>query len=230
MHIWDWQIFWNEFALEVLAASAILSGLVMLAVWAWTLERKVVFWAVLFVGTFAAIQVAVSLMQPKIEVDRPYFSKARSTISPVSVKEGGVEKILSQSLSIAVRNNDKPAKSVVSQLLLLDNRLDPTIAPLSTRRIRNSNDVGPRQYLNRNTPVNVGKSTRSAFVVYEIRYADVFTDEAYSQVWFMKFGGSSKEGRYSPSLSDAAHDERTKIEAYIKERRIPMLSLPDGGS
>ena len=43
MHIWDWQIFWNEFALEVLAASAILSGLVMLAVWAWTLERKVVF-------------------------------------------------------------------------------------------------------------------------------------------------------------------------------------------
>ena len=234
MELWDWQAFWNEFTPPVVVAavvlSAILSGLTMLAAWAFKRSRKAVFWSVVWLMMFTVIGSALLIVQPNdknpIDPARPYFIKAQSRINPVSIKEGGSP--LYFSLVVSVQNNERPATGVVNQLMILSNLLDPTVAPLRSRRIKNANDIGPRQYLNFDTRVSVGRNTKSAFIVFEVRYTDIFTNESYSQTWFMKFLGSTREGAYRPSLSDANYDERTRIENYIKQRNIPMLTVLGG--
>ena len=89
--------------------------------------------------------------------------------------------------------------------------------------VPSANDIGRFQNFSRHTPVKVGRNTRAAFVVFEIKYEDA-SSQTYAQSWFMKFGGSTRVGNFIPSLFDTDQNERAKIEAYIKQRNIPRLS------
>ena len=225
MEFWNWDSFWGEFSPPILAAAVVLWGLAVIATWAWKRNWRTIFWGVAFLTTFFVIQILFSAMQPNIESERPYFTKSRTSIYRVTTVDG--KKTSNWFLTVTVQNNDKPAKNVINQVLILGNKMDPTVRPLRTRRVRNANDIGRFQTLSHHEPVTVGSNTRPAFVIFEIKYADALSDESYSQIWFMKFAGS-RGGTFTPTLFEATQDQRTKIEAYIRQRNIPMLASLDG--
>lgn len=229
MDAWDWQSFWNELAPPALAATVVLGILAMIARWAWNRHRPVVFWSALWLMMLAFIGFVFVVLQSNkaMESARPYFTKSQASIYAVVTDDG--KKTSNTMLTVSVQNNDRPAKNITHQLLILDEQLDPTREPLRAQRTKTANDIGRHQILNRHTPVSVGPNTRSAFVVFEIQYTDASTDESYSQIWFMKFTGS-KDGTFTPTLFESTQDERAKMEAYIRQRGIPMLSFADGVS
>ena len=228
--VWSWQSFGDEFTLPALVATAVISGLIVMAKWLWNRKRPIVLWFVLWVamtmslGTFMQVIRPGSVSDGEIET-RPYFTKSQAEINAVSTDDGAT---VFTTLRVSVQNNNKPAKNVINQLMLLDERLDPTMEPLRTQRIENANDIGRLQILSRYTPVTVGSNTRAAFVVFEIRYTDALTNGIYSQIWFMKFQGSSQDGTFIQQLFDANYDERTRIESYIEQRNIPVLAALGG--
>ena len=194
----------------------------MIVKWLWGRKRPIFLWFVLWAAMAIFLGIFIQFLRPNNVPDirmetRPYFTKSQSVINVVSANL--------TTLTVSVQNNNKPAKNVINQLMLLDERLDPTIKPLRTRRVENANDVGRFQLLSQHTPVRVKSNTRAAFVVFEIRYADALTDEIYSQIWFMKFQGASRDGTFIQQLFEASYDERERIESYIEQRKIPMLSV-----
>ena len=235
MEVWDWSTFWSEFAPPVLVASVLLWFLGMAAKWAYSRKREVILWSVLWLMMATLLGFVFMVLRPSRPVEvvldsgmeaRPYFTKSQSSINTVSTDNR--ERALFTVLTVSVQNNNKPAKNVISQMMLLDESLDPTNKPLRTRRIENANDIGRLQTLSQHTQVSVRSNTRPAFVVFEIHYSDALTDEAYSQIWFMKFPGSSQDGTFIQTLFDASYDERKRIESYIEQRKIPMLSVLGG--
>ena len=227
MDLWDWDSFSSEFAPPVLVASVILWVLGMVALRLWRNNRQWFTYGVLWLMALVFIGFVFMALHPKTpqESARPYFTKSESSIYFVTADDG--KKTSNMFLTVSVQNNDRPVKSITHQLLLLDERLDPTREPLRAQRVSNANDVGRYGMLNRHTPVNVGMNTRSAYVVFEIMYTDVSTDERYTQIWFMKFTGS-KEGTFTPTLFETTRHESGRIEAYVRQRGIPMLSFAHG--
>ena len=230
MEVWRWDIFWGEFAPPVLVASTILWCLGMVAKWAYKRKREVLLWSVLWLVAATFIGFLFMVLQPSRSVGvvagseietRPYFTKSHSAIGNISTDD----RAKAFFLTVSVQNNNRPAKNVISQLMLLDERLDPTIEPLRTRRVENANDIGRFQTLSQHTPVTVRSTTRAAFVVFEIGYTDALTNETYSQLWFMKFQGASRDGTFIQQLFEASYDERTRIESYIEQRNIPTLAV-----
>ena len=201
-----------------------LAGLAMIARWTWRRHWRFITWSVvwLMMLTFILFIFLVLQSQKPTESVRPYFTKSRTSI--YNIAANAKSKVSNWILTVSVQNNDKPARNVINQLLILDNRLDPTIKPLRTRRTRNANDVGRFQNLSHHEPVAVGANTRSAFVVFEIKYTDASNNESYSQIWFMKFAGS-RGGKFVPTLFESTQNERSKIEAYIRQQNIPMLTV-----
>ena len=230
MVIWDWQIFWNDLTLSAVVASAISTGLVMLAMWALKKKRQIVFWMALWVSAFAAIQVGAFLMQlnPAVDSARPYFTKSKSKI--LSFSNDAIRGTLEMTIVASVKNNDRPASNYISQIMILDTRLDPTVAPLKTGRIRNANDVGRFQTLNHRARVKVDGIVQSSYIVHEIKYSDALSGEIYPQIWFMKMVWSLRGGKLSSSLFEARYDERTKMEEYIEQRKIPTLATRSGAT
>ena len=229
MEVWDWNSFWGEFTLPVLVASLTISALVMIVKWLWSRKRPIVLWFVLWVATAIFLGIFMTVLRPDPVSDgemetRPYFTKSHSAIGNISTDDRAKVFIL----TVSVQNNNRPAKNVISQLMLLDERLDPTIEPLRTRRVENANDIGRFQILSQHTPVTVRATTRAAFVVFEIGYTDALTNETYSQLWFMKFQGASRDGTFIQQLFEASYDERTRIESYIEQRNIPTLAVLGG--
>ena len=150
------------------------------------------------------------------EPTRSYFTQTQAVIQGVGQS--------SRALTVSVQNSDIPARDVVSQLLVLEESLDPTIEPLHTKRIQNANDIGPKATLSQHWFVNVQPNARPAFVVFQIRYTDVLRNEKYSQAFFLKFLGSSEAGTYLEQLFNASSSEKTRMEHYMSERGIPSLS------
>ena len=224
MELWNWQIFWNELTLPALAASFVLWCLSMIAAWAWKHDRNIAFWCVVFFIMVTVIGLLFASLLPNNSIDspRPYFTKARAEISRSLIKSNTTSPVYV--LTVSVQNNEIPAKNVVSHLLILDGLLRSTTEPVTMDRIKNANDVGRLQYLNHRININIGRNARVAFVVFEIKYSSASGDDVYSQVWFMKFTGSSPDGKFDPPLVDASHAEREKIDEYIRLRNIPMLS------
>ena len=224
MEFWNWDTFLGEFAVPVLVASAILGLLGMIARWLWRRNRTVFAYGVLWLMALVFIGFVFMALHPKSsqESTRPYFTKSESSIYFVTDDDG--EKTSNMFLTVSIQNNDRPVKNITHHLILLDERLDPTRKPLRTKRVRNANDVGRYGMLNRHTPVNVGMNTRSAYVVFEIMYTDVSTDESYTQSWFMKFAGS-KEGTFTPALFEVSQDEKDRIMLYVRQQDVPMLSV-----
>ena len=220
MGYWNWESFLAEFTLPVLGASTILWGFGMLARWAWKRHRQVLFWSVAWLMTFTAISLVFLALQPQRPSARPYFTRVQSKIYPVSTT-GGKKHPLTI-LTVSVQNNDVPAKNITSQLTILDKRLDPKNPPLRAQRFTSANDIGRFQNYAQHTPVNVRRNTKAAFVVFQIKYEDV-PGQTYSQVWFMKFGGSTRVGNFFPDLFDVDQREKDKIDAYIKHISNPML-------
>ena len=146
---------------------------------------------------------------------RPYFTHSRASIYAASRTR--------TVLTVSVQNNERPASQVTSQILLLDELLDPTIEPIFRNRTENANDVGRFAVLNRHIPVNVEPNTRIAYVLFEIQYKDAITNAIYSQAWFLKFGGSSQDGTFMRELFEASSAEKTRIEGYVANRGIPRL-------
>lgn len=235
--MWNLQPLWNEFTPHALLASLIMSalgaGVVIIARLAWKRLPKAVFWGLMGIFTwlvlFAAIQYSISILHAikPIESARPYFTKVQSKIYQVSTTSGKKHPLTV--LTVSVQNNNVPARNIVSQLMILDRRLDPTSRPLRTRRVANANEIGRFQNLSQHTPVNVGRNTKAAFVVFEIKYEDA-SSQTYSQKWFMKFEGSTRIGNFFPELFEADQNERFRIEAYIRQRSIPRLSTEASGS
>ena len=222
--VWSWQIFWEEFSLPVLVASVIISVLGMALKWAWTHGRKVISWSVLWLMVVTFLGLIFMMLQPSRSVGvvldsgirRPYFTQTQAAIQDVSP---GI-----RALMVSVQNNDSPAEDVVSQLLVLEESLDPTIEPLNTKRVENANPIGPGGTLSQYWFVDVKKNARPAFVVFEIRYTDALRNETHSQALFLKFLGSSQDGIFIQQLSNATSDEKTRMESYLMERGIPTLS------
>jgi len=148
---------------------------------------------------------------------RPYFAQTQATIQ--NLPQG----THTHTLTLSVQNNDVPAKDVVSQLLVLEASLDPTRGPLFAQRKEEANPVGPRSIFSRFLPVTVKRSTRPAFVVFQIRYTDALSNETYSQSLFLKFLGGFQDGIFNQQLFNASSDEKTRMERYLRERRIPTL-------
>ena len=200
----------------------------MIAVSVWKRLPKAVFWVVLAIFAwlvfFTALQFALSILQVNkpISSARPYFKKVKSRLSPTLTKDR--TKALYTELQISIRNNDRPARNFISQLVVLDGQLNPNSGPLMRRRLEFVNDIGEHQFLNRKTRVAFHLKNRKTFVMYEIRYVDVFTDKVYPQIWFVKFTGLLPDRRSVVELVGISKDEKTKIEAYIRDREVPMLS------
>ena len=223
MEIWSWESFLAEFSLPVLVASILMAGLGMVAQWSWRRHRQIIFWGVVWLMTFLAIGLVLAALQSQgpTESTRPYFTKVQSKIYQVTTTSGGKHPLTV--LTVGVQNNEVPARNVVSQLMIFDRRLDPTSPPLRTQRFASANDIGRFQNHAQHTPVSVGRNTKAAIVVFEVKYDDTLSGQAYSQIWFMKFGGSTRVGNFVPDLFDADQHERTKIESYIRQQGIPML-------
>ena len=195
----------------------------MMAKWAWTYHYKFVAGAVLWLMLLTFILFLFMVMQPKpiLESQRPYFSKAETTIRSVVITDR--ERSADTILTVSVQNNDRPASNVVSQLLVFDRRLDPTIEPLKTSRRDSANNIGRSSVFNYYGQINLGANLQNAFVVFEISYTDASTGDAYSQIWFMKFANWSWDSASTPLLFSATTNDQARIEAYIKQRNIPML-------
>lgn len=146
---------------------------------------------------------------------RSYFTQVKAEIQNVS------QSILI--LTVSVQNNDVPAKDVVSQILVIEESLDPTGEPLLKRRLEEANPVGPRGVFSHYWPVKVGRNARPAFVMFQIRYTDALSDKTYSQDLFLKFLGASQDGTFIQQLFNANSDEKTRMERYVRERGIPTL-------
>ena len=146
---------------------------------------------------------------------RPYFTQTQAAIQDVLQS--------TKALTVSVQNNDIPAQNVVSQLLVLEESLDPTIEPIHTKRIENANIVGPSGTLSQYWFVDVKRNARPAYILFQIRYADALSNETYSQALFLKFLGSSQAGTFIQQLVNASSDEKTRIERYLMERGIPSL-------
>ena len=200
----------------------------MIATWAWKRSPQIVygivFGIVLWGMVFILLGFSLSVLQLNrpIESARPYFTSSKTSISPALVDDGA--RAFFTALEVSVRNNDRPAKNFVSQMLILDERIDSTIQPLHSGRIKNANDIGRSQTINHRVTGHVRLNSRSAFIVFEIKYADVLTDKNYSQIWFLKFTRSLQDGKLIWSFFEAKYGERTKIETYIEQRDIPMFS------
>ena len=146
---------------------------------------------------------------------RPYFTLSRAIIQKNA--QGKEE------LAVSVQNNQVPAEKVVSQILIIGEAIDPTIAPIDSITIENANAVGinakVRQYV---TLIDIKQSTRPAFVVFQIKYLDPFSKKTFSQAFFLKFlGWTTQEKSFRRELNNADIDERNKMERYMKEREIP---------
>ena len=224
MELWNWPDFWNEFTLPVLVASLLMWALLMIAKWAWVQNRHVVFSGVLWLVLVVLLGFMFTTLRPRTQIEvitdsgqtsRPYFTQTKADIQEVS--QG------SAALIVSVQNNNSPAQDVVSQLLVLEESLDPTREPIHTKRIENANDVGSSGTLSQYWFVDVKQNARPAFVVFEIRYTDFLRDERYSQALFLKFLGSSQDGTFIQQLSNATSDEKTRMEAYLRVRGIPRL-------
>ena len=147
---------------------------------------------------------------------RPYFTQAQAKIHSHSQ---GI-----RILTVSVQNNDTPAQNVVSQFLVLQEFLDPTIGPLHSRTVESANPVGSRGIFSQHWwPVGVKPNTRPAFVVFQIRYSNILSEEVFSQAFFLKFLGVSQDGTFIQELINASSYEKTRIEKYMKERGIPIL-------
>ena len=146
---------------------------------------------------------------------RPYFTQKRSDVQTLT---DGIH-----TLSVYVQNNEIPAKNVVSQLVVLEKSLDPTIEPLHRKRLENANDVGPHGIYFQYWFMKIKPNTYPAFVMFQIRYTDALRDETYSQALFLRFLGVSHKGNYIQQLMHASSDEKARMERYMRERGIPML-------
>ena len=173
MEFWNWETFWNEFSPSVLVASVVLSGLmsglVMIAVWAWKHSRQILFGIVLWATVFILLAFSLSVLKLNrpIESPRPYFTQSQASVSPNSRDNDARSPFTT--LIVSVQNNERPAKNFISQLLLFDEQLDPTIEPLGSGRVKNANDIGRSQRINHRIAGNFRLRTRSAFIVFEIR-------------------------------------------------------------
>ena len=223
MDLWNSHEFWAEFTPPVLAASSVLWILGIIAKWAWNRGRTVIVYGVLWLMSVVLIGVMFAVLRPTTPISviadsgqpsRPYFIQIQAEIQEVS--QGF------HALTVSVQNNGSPAHNVVSQLLALDESLDPTIEPLHTRRLESANAVGPGTTFSQHWFVDIGQNTRPAFIVFEIRYADALTNEAYSQALFLKFLGS-QSGTFIQQLFNASSDEKGRMEAYLGVRGIPRL-------
>lgn len=192
----------------------------MLARWVWSRHWQWVFWGVVWLMAITVISLLFFILKPHKPIGsaRPYFTQVQAQISPVK----GANPPLTF-LTMSVQNNDRPVRNIVHQLLVLDNRLDPMLPPLVRRWVDNANERGRFQNLSQHSAVKVGRNTKSAFVVFEIKYEDASTGQMYSQRWFMKFGGSTRDGTFITTLFDVDQHERAKIESYIKQRGIPTI-------
>ena len=146
---------------------------------------------------------------------RPYFTQTQTAIQNVSP---GI-----RILPVSVQNNDVPAKDVVSQLLVLEESLDPTREPLHTKREEPANAVGPRGIFSHYWSAQIRQLIRPTFIVFQIRYTDALSNETYSQTLFLKFLGAAQDGTFFQQLFNASSDEKTRMERYMRERGIPML-------
>ena len=146
---------------------------------------------------------------------RPYFTQKQTDIR--NLMEG------IQVLSVTVQNNDIPTRDVVSQLVVIDESLDPTKKPIHTQRIVNANDIGPHGTYFQYWLVKIQKTARPMFVIFQIRHIDTLTDKTYSQALFLKFLGASKSGNFIQQLMHASREEKTRMERYMRDRGIPSL-------
>ena len=223
MELWNSQEFWSEFAPPVLAASLVLWVLGMIARWAWNRGRSLFCYGVLWLMTVVFLGSMFTVLRPSTPIEviadsgqpsRPYFTQTQAAIQDVSQ---GI-----RVLTVSVQNNDRSAQDVVSQLLALDESLDPTIGPLHTQRLESANPIGRGAIFSQHSFVDIKQNTRPAFVVFEMRYTDTLTNETYSQALFLKFRGS-QGGMFIQQLFDAGANEKSRIEAYLMARGIPRL-------
>ena len=146
---------------------------------------------------------------------RPYFTHIDSVVRKDEQGTG--------MLMLATVNNDVPVRGVVSQILVLDESLDPTKEPVRTKRVEGANPVGPHGMLTHYVPVPVEPDTPHLFIAFHMRYIDALSNKPYSQAFFLEWTGVRPDGNFIPHPFGTSKQKKTRIEQYIKDRRIPML-------
>ena len=103
MEVWNWDAFWNEFAPPGLVATVVLWCLGMVAKWAYSRNRGVILWSVLWLIVATFLGFVFMTLQPSRPVEvvldsgaeaRPYFTKSQSSINTISIDSG--QRTLSQ--------------------------------------------------------------------------------------------------------------------------------------
>lgn len=144
---------------------------------------------------------------------RPYFSHAGSELS------GAVQQ--QRTLSVSVQNSAVVADDMVSQILVLDQELDPSRAPIHIARLTQANPVGPNGVYTHYWMVPPAQMVPPAFVVFQLQYTDTQSAKRHAQTFFLKFlGESHASGR---RLFSASREEKARIERYVQYRRTPLL-------
>ena len=202
--------------LTFIIGSGVLYGI--LKKW-WDPVASTVFYAIVGGGVIFICMWLVTQSDRQFANDRasrPYFSHSQGKIYQLS-KVGQV-------LTVSVQNNDTLAQDVVTQLIVLEESLDPTKGPIHIKEIKNANPVGPSEILYQHWgPIEAKLLGQPAFVVFQIRYTDTLTNETYSQSFFLKFLGTTKDGTFINQLMNANTYEKARMERYINEPRISTL-------
>ena len=148
--------------------------------------------------------------QPPMHMARPYFYPTYTL----------PEDVRPDAMTLTVKNNDVPVKNLLSQIVVIDPRIDATHAPLASDRFFSANDIAPGALSNMYVYLDVPPSL--AFVAVDLHYMDAFTYQYYRQMFFLKYLGSP-DGKARPRFVSVSLEQRAQMEQYLRDRQIPPL-------
>ena len=120
-----------------------------------------------------------------------------------------------------INNTDSTKENVTTRVLFLDWSLDKTIEPLYIGEVEHANAKGPGEGFEHIVEFKTGLFVLPLFAVFEARCVDSKNKKLNSQIRFLTIG--TEAGILKDKVYEAHLHERTRIEVYIQERRIPKF-------